>query len=71
MVEMAKAHDVVPHYDYCKTNGIAPFIDLNWKCGRSSIYKDDITLGSDGVPLCPKGFPMKWAAVEPKKGRIK
>ncbi len=65
------AHDAMPYYDYCKQNGITPFIDLNWKCGRPPVYKDDISIGSDGMPLCPKGFPMKQAAVEPKKGRIK
>ena len=42
-----------------------------WKCGRPPVYKDDITINKDGIPLCPKGFPMKQAAVEPKKGRIK
>lgn len=65
------AHDAMPYYDYCKANGITPFIDLNWKCGRPPVYKDDISINSDGIPLCPKGFPMKQAAVEPKKGRIK
>ena len=65
------AHDAMPFYDYCRTHDITPFIDLNWKCGRPPVYKDDITIGRDGVPLCPKGFPMKQAAVEPKKGRIK
>ncbi len=61
----------MPYYDYCKTNNITPFIDLNWKCGRPPVYKDDISINSDGIPLCPKGFPMKQAAVEPRKGRIK
>ena len=65
------AHDAMPYYDYCNANGITPFIDLNRKCGRPPVYKDDITLNKDGIPLCPKGFPMKQAAVEPKKGRIK
>ncbi len=65
------AHDAMPYYDYCKANGITPFIDLNRKCGRPPVYKDDITINKDGIPLCPKGFPMKQAAVEPKKGRIK
>lgn len=65
------AHDAMPYYEYCKSNGITPFIDLNWKCGRPPVYKDDITINEDGIPLCPKGFPMKQAAVEPKKGRIK
>lgn len=65
------AHDAMPYYTYCKNAGITPFIDLNWKCGRPPVYKDDITIGSDGIPLCPKGFAMKRAAVEPSKGRIK
>ena len=26
------AHDAMPYYDYCNTNNITPFIDLNWKC---------------------------------------
>ena len=47
------------------------FINLNWKCGRPPVYKDNITINKDGIPLCPKGFPMKQAAVEPKKRRIK
>lgn len=65
------AHDAMPYYNYCKQNNITPFIDLNWKCGRPPVYKDDISINSDGIPLCPKGFPMKQAAVESRKGRIK
>lgn len=65
------AHDAMPYYDYCKVNGITPFIDLNWKCGRPPVYKDDISINNDGVPLCPLGHVMKLAAVEPKKGRMK
>lgn len=65
------AHDAMPYYDYCKRYGITPFIDLNWKCGRPPVYKDDITINSDGVPLCPSGHVMKLAAIELKKGRVK
>jgi len=65
------AHDAMPYYTYCKDNGITPFIDLNWKCGRPPVYKDDISINSDGIPLCPEGHAMKQAAVEPSKGRIK
>lgn len=65
------AHDTVPYYEYCKAHSIPPFIDLNWKCGRPSVYKDDITIDKDGIPLCPKGHKMKLTAVEPKKGRVK
>lgn len=65
------AHDAMPYYDYCRINGITPFIDLNWKCGRPPVYKDDISINSHGAPLCPSGHAMKLAAVEPKKGRVK
>ena len=65
------AHDAMPYYDYCKKNNITPFINLNWKCGRPPVYKDDISINSDEIPLCPKGFPMKQAAVESRKERIK
>lgn len=65
------AHDAMPYYEYCKANGIPPFIDLNWKCGRPPVYKDNIAIDSDGIPLCPKGHKMKQAAVKPKKGRVK
>ena len=70
-VILDSAHDAMPYYEYCKTNGITPYIDLNGKGGKPPVYKDDITINNDGIPLCPKGFPMKQAAVEPKKGRIK
>lgn len=36
----------------CSENGIQPFIDLNEKCGISMKYKDDFTIGKDGVPVC-------------------
>ena len=52
------AHDAMPYYDYCKKYNITPFIDLNWKCGRPPVYKDDISINSDGIPLCPKRFSM-------------
>ena len=65
------AHDAMAYYTYCAANDIVPFIDLNGKGGRPPVYKDDISINSNGIPLCPKGSPMKQAAVEPKKGRIK
>ena len=65
------AHDAMAYYTYCAANDIVPFIVLNGKGGRPPIYKDDISINSNGIPLCPKGFPMKQAAVEQKKGRIK
>ena len=65
------AHDAMPYYNYCKKNNIVPFIELNWKCGKPPVYKNDISINNDGIPLCPMGFPMKQAAIEPRKGRIK
>lgn len=47
------ANDAMPYYDYCRTNGITPFINLYWKCGRPPVYKDDISINSRGDPLCP------------------
>lgn len=65
------AHDAMPYYTYCKHNGILTFINLNWKCGRPPVYKDDITISRDGIPLCPGGFAMKETTVEPSKDRTK
>lgn len=48
------AHDAMPIYKYCKQNGIIPFIDLNEKRGVKVKYKDDFTIGKDGVPVCKK-----------------
>ena len=64
-------HDAMPYYNYCIADGITPFIDLDWKCGRLPVYKDDISINSDGVPLCPLGHVMKQAAIDPIKGRVK
>ena len=50
------AHDAMPYYDYCKANGITPYIDLNWKCGRPPIYKE-ISPSTVMEPLyTPKAF---------------
>lgn len=42
-------HGAMPYYGYCQANGITPFIDLNWKCGRPPVYKDDIAINKDGM----------------------
>ena len=51
------AHDAMAYYTYCAANDIVPFIDLNSKGGRPPVYKDDISINSNGIPLCPKGCP--------------
>ena len=44
------AHDAMPIYKYCKQKNIIPFIDLNEKRGIKVKYKNDFTIGKDGVP---------------------
>lgn len=45
------AHDAMPYYIYRRENNIQPFIDLNEKRGIKPKYKDDFTIGKDGVPV--------------------
>ena len=59
------------YYKYCRDHGIQPFIDLNDKCGRPPVYKDDFTIGNDGVPICKEGFRMRRDGTETSKGRTK
>lgn len=44
------AHDAMPYYDCCKKNDITLFMDLNWKCGKLPVYRDDISISNDGIP---------------------
>lgn len=65
------AHDAMPYYLYCRRNGIQPFIDLNEKRGIKENYKDDFTIGKDGVPVCKAGRKMNHDGSEPSKARLK
>lgn len=65
------AHDAMAYYEYCRDHGIQPFIDLNGKGGRPQVYKDDFTIGDDGVPICRQGFRMRRDGTETAKGRTK
>ena len=65
------AHDAMPYYLYCRKNQIQPFIDLNEKRGIKVKYKDDFTIGKDGVPICKAGRKMSHDGSEPSKGRLK
>ncbi|MDD6206897.1 MAG: hypothetical protein PUB10_00040 [Clostridiales bacterium] len=65
------AHDAMPYYEYCKRENITPFIDLNDKGGRPPVYKNDFTIGKDGVPICQSGFRMRRDGTETAKGRTK
>lgn len=65
------AHDAYPVYDYCKRNDITHFIDLNPGNSGNCRYKDDFTIGQDGVPVCKAGIPMHHDGTEKAKHRIK
>ena len=65
------AHDAMPYYLYCRKNGISPFIDLNEKRRIKVKYKDDFTIGKDGVPVCLAGLKMNHDGTKPSKARIK
>ena len=70
-VLLDSAHDAMPLYEYFNRNGITPFIDLNEKRGIKVKYKDDFTIGKDGVPVCLAGRKMRHDGSEPKKHRLK
>ena len=65
------AHDAMPYYLYCRKHDIQPFIDLNEKRGIKETYKDDFTIGKDGIPVCKAGRRMNHDGSEPSKGRLK
>lgn len=65
------AHDAMVYYEYCRSNSITPFIDLNGKGGRPPVYKDDFTINDDGVPVCREGYTMRRDGTESIKGRTK
>ena len=65
------AHDVMSYYLYCRKNDIQSFIDLNEKRGISMKYKDNFTIGKDGVPICKAGRKMNHDGSEPSKARLK
>ena len=59
------------YYLYCRKKGIIPFIDLKGKRGIKVQYKDDFTIGGDGVPVCRAGRKMNHDGSEPSKARLK
>ena len=70
-VLLDSAHDAMPYYQYFKRENITPFIDLNGKGGRPPIYKNDLTIDKDGVPICPSGYRTHRNGIEAAKGRMK
>lgn len=65
------AHDAMAYYSYCRKKHIQPFIDLNEKRGIKVKYKDDFTIGKDGIPVCKAGRKMNRDGSEPSKARLK
>ncbi len=65
------AHDAMPFNKYFKQEGITPFIDLNEKRGINQKYKDDFTIGKDGIPICKAGRKMHCDVKEVSKYRLK
>ncbi len=63
------AHDAMPYYQYCMEHRIAPYIDLNNKRGRPPVYKEDLTINSDGVPVCPQGHTVRRDGIEKDKAK--
>lgn len=68
-VLLDSAHDVMAIYQFCQRNSITPFIDLNERSGTSFKYRDNYTVGSDGVPVCEAGLKMIRDGTE--KGRMR
>lgn len=65
------AMDAIPVYEYCKAQGIQPFIDLKKTNYGNYTYKNTFTIDPDGVPRCKLGLRMHHDGYEPKKNRCK
>lgn len=65
------AMDAIPVYEYCKAQGIKPFIDLQKANKGIYKYKDTFTIDPDGVPRCKLGLRMHHDGVDPKKNRCR
>lgn len=65
------AQDAMSYYLYWRKNDIQHFIDSNEKWGISMKYKDDFTIGKDGIPICKAGRKMNHDGSEPSKARLK
>ena len=54
------ANDNYPTYNLCKTWNIRPFIDLNANYGKPKSIPDEITIDTDGTPVCQAGHRMVY-----------
>lgn len=64
------AHDAGAVYTMCSKHGITPIIDLNPR-GIKTPGDKGYTLGTDDVPICPLGLPMKPNGTDQKRHRAK
>ena len=53
------AHDSFAIYNFCYSHNIVPFIDLNLGNSKKSSDYHGVSVGPDGVPVCPAGLKMK------------
>lgn len=65
------AHDVMAIYQFCQENSITALIDLNERGGVNFKYKDNFTIGKDGIPVCEAGLKMIRDGTEKARKRIK
>lgn len=70
-VLLDSAHDVMAIYQFCQENAITPIIDLNERGGLLFKYKNDYTVGKDGIPMCTAGLKMIRDGTEKARRRIK
>ena len=54
------AHDAMAIYNLCKDDSITPFIDLNQGNAKKTVDYHGVTIGPDGIPVCPIGKKMKF-----------
>lgn len=65
------AHDAMAIYEVLEDNDIEPFIDLNPRTKHNLSTDCDVTISHEGIPICPKGIPMKSNGFEKAHIRIK
>ncbi len=65
------AHDVMAIYQFCQEHSITAIIDLNERNGVNFKYKDNYTIGKDGIPICQAGLKMIRDGTEKSRMRTK
>ena len=65
------ANDNYPTYELLKHWNIIPFIDLNREVGRKPTYPENISVNSNGVPICAAKHEMVYNGFCKNRSRIK